>query len=141
MQIWHAPPISALLNFPHFIPWWAQWQQCCHSSHGVPPTEVAYFPLLSPTGSTINYNALLFVLPPFVGQGIRLTSAVSVPSTYPRPSLVERYYTPFGSPRPFPFPPLMDEARSTVPRCAEWGHAEGPFRRKGSWGFPEKGGG
>ena len=45
--------------------------QCCHSSHGVPPTEVAYFPLLSPTGPTINYNALLFVLPPFVGQGSR----------------------------------------------------------------------
>ena len=46
-------------------------RQCCHSSHGVPPTKVAYFPLLSPTGSTINYNALLFVLPPFVGQGSR----------------------------------------------------------------------
>ena len=45
--------------------------QCCHSSHGVPPTKVAYFPLLSPTGPTINYNALLFVLPPFVGQGSR----------------------------------------------------------------------
>ena len=46
-------------------------KQCCHSSHGVPPTKAAYFPLLSPTGPTIHYNALLFVLPPFVGQGSR----------------------------------------------------------------------
>ena len=36
-----------------------------------PTYQGCVFPLLSPTGPTINYNALLFVLPPFVGQGSR----------------------------------------------------------------------
>ena len=92
--------------------------QCCHSSHGVPPTNApttqytiqylfisvtcwftlnnqptwaclvtcihynifsilvyqyqgCVFTTTFPTGPTINYNALLVVLPPFVGQGSR----------------------------------------------------------------------
>ena len=74
-NLWYTPDVDRVVwslgDRQTPIRVWVYCFQCCHSSHGVPPTEVAYFPLLSPTGPTINYNALLFVLPPFVGQGSR----------------------------------------------------------------------